>query len=196
LSKSIYKNNGDIRTFGEQLFLMKQGALKSSDLLIVSKRIMLPFKELNNNLPLVISQTNAQKVIKNKHNIPVEAIEDILEFIENSALALESKKHNILIFLDKEIKNPPMERNQSLFLTEGGLMRVNIPPNNKNVKLNMMIIFKLNIVKHLINVNEIRSIYYDSVNDEIQNTLNHNGKVYTNNKTNDWLKNIGILKHF
>jgi hypothetical protein len=176
LSKNLYKPNGTLRTFGEQLYLYKINELKDGDYLIVSKHTKLPFiKFSNNSLPLVITQ-NIIKKIETKHKINGQILEDTATLLESSPLALESKDNYLTVVLDINDK-----------ATE------NITQNSN---INTMVVLRLNNNHPNIIVNDIRSIYANDIQHQIDLNIKHNRNIYTNDKTQKWLddKGIGIPK--
>jgi hypothetical protein len=163
LSKAAFKKDGSLRTFGEQLFLFERGLLAPSDLLIVSDVLHLPFDIEYNNLPITMSQNIARKILV-KHNISPVDLEDLVELVESSPLGLKGKFSHLNVILDKQIDNN-----------------------------NMMSFLEVNSQKISFFVNDIRSIYFDNVLSELNNSLEHGCEAYTNIKTKEWLQCIGVL---
>jgi hypothetical protein len=56
----------------------------------------------------------------------------------------------------------------------------------------MMNFLDFNKQRRNFTVNDIRSIYFDNVISEINNSVVHDDKIYTNEKTKKWLFSVGV----
>jgi hypothetical protein len=165
-AKNIYNKKGKLLSFQNQLNLYREGKLFASDKLIVSKYPIIPFKKIIIQNPIIIVQSVIKKA-REKHNIPWDIIYKLPKIIQKSPLALESKGNTLLIFTTNY-------RNQ-----------------NGEI-LNLMIVILIGKRTHELKVNEIRTIYFDSVEKEIRNTIKNNQKIYTNKHTKKWLSSIEL----
>jgi hypothetical protein len=160
-SKNMFDKNGNLIPFSEQIIFLLKGELGRYETLILNEELCLPFKNLNIPRPLIIKQEIVKKIF-NKHSIKTKTLIHISEKIKVSRLAIESKHNNILIFLDASMDNP---KNPNLMCV------INI--NRKNPQN--------------LEVNDIRSLYFDNVIKELENAKRSKSKIYTNQYTKKWL---------
>jgi hypothetical protein len=117
----------------------------------------------HNNLPITMNQGIAKKVLAEKNHVDPTDLEDLVGLMEDSPLALISKHQHVIVVLDKQ-------REQN----------------------NMMSFLEINKQKISISVNDIRSVYFDNVLAELDNSIEHGDKIHTNVKTKEWLRSFGV----
>ena len=168
ISKWALDKVGNLKPFKQQLAEYEAKQLPSGTQLVVSDNSKgLAYADFSNN-PIVINQTNVEKIINGKHsNIPRNIIENIDTELNNSVFAMDSRTVDnakvVVLDATDAIGNPIIA---SLTL------------DKKNAE---------------ILVNELTSVYEKS---DFQNYINRtiaDGKnIYTNEKTEQWLIRRGL----
>lgn len=163
ISKNAIDEKGNLKAFKQQLQEYKDKKLPTGVELIVAKdNDGLRYAQVSDK-PIVMNQSNINKILINKHsNIDSTILENIDEELQNSVFAMDSRsrKNSKVIVLDKVDNN-------------GNPIIATIYENKKSAN---------------IEVNELTSVYEKN---KFQNLINSTAKegynCYTNKKTNDWL---------
>lgn len=163
ISKNAIDEKGNLKAFKQQLQEYKDKKLPTGVELIVAKdNDGLRYAQVSDK-PIVMNQSNINKILINKHsNIDSTILENIDEELQNSVFAMDSRsrKNSKVIVLDKVDDN-------------GNPIIATIYENKKSAN---------------IEVNELTSVYEKN---KFQNLINSTAKegynCYTNKKTNDWL---------
>lgn len=168
ISKWALDKVGNLKPFKQQLAEYEAKQLPSGTQLVVSDNSKgLAYADFSNN-PIVINQTNVEKIINGKHsNIPRNIIENIDTELNNSVFAMDSRTIDnakvVVLDATDAIGNPIIA---SLTL------------DKKNAE---------------ILVNELTSVYEKSDFQNYINRIAEEGKnVYTNEKTEQWLIRRGL----
>jgi hypothetical protein len=161
LSNSAFDKSGELIPFLKQVTLLLNNEWNEYDRLVMNKGISLPFENFSELKPLIISPKIVKKIF-NKHSLHVDTLVNISQKLETSPLAIESKRNNLLVFLDETSENP---ENPNLMCV--------INMNQKN--------------RQQLEITEVRSLYFDNVIHELRNAVNHENKVYANQYTKKWL---------
>ena len=167
ISKWGLDKNKNVKNFKLQIKDYNKKLLPSGVCLIVlSESKCLKYANINNN-PLIINQGNIRKIYNKHSNISHRVIENLDIELNNSVLAMDSltRKNSRVVVLNK-------------FSSKGNPIIVTISLNKTNAK---------------IKVNEVTSVYdKKEFQNFIDRTINHNKKIYINEKTEQWLLRNGL----
>jgi hypothetical protein len=167
LSTSAFRHDGTLRSFSEQLYLWRKEKLNRGDLIIISAHTTISLIPEIKDLPLVIKQSTVKKIVDVKHKIAAKYFSELDRLIQQSPLAIESRKR------------------KGVFLVVLG----NQNENNKE----LIIIMEINREKSGIFVNEIESIYPKNIQ-KMLNVAHSSGKqIFINGmKGESWLNQKNI----
>ena len=168
ISKWALDKVGNLKPFKQQLAEYEAKQLPSGTQLVVSDNSKgLAYADFSNN-PIVINQTNVEKIINGKHsNIPRNIIENIDTELNNSVFAMDSRTvDNAKIVVLDAID------------TDGNPIIASLTQDKKSGK---------------IVVNELTSVYEKrDFQDYINRTIEDGKNIYTNEKTEQWLPRRGL----
>ncbi|MFV0362580.1 MAG: hypothetical protein ACK5LL_05750 [Suipraeoptans sp.] len=168
INADLVKADGSLKTFQEQLLEYKYGKYPKGVPLVVSetsKVLNLPTGVLD-DLPITINQAIISKIEK-KHGIEVDTIIELNKKICSSVLGVES-----------------------LTLKNGMVLIL----NEKNANDDYIVCALHKNVKSVhVEVNAIRSLYgKEKLFNLIKTAIKETKDIYTTNKTDDWIKSIGV----
>ena len=168
ISKWALDKVGNLKPFKQQLAEYEAKQLPSGTQLVVSDNSKgLAYADFSNN-PIVINQTNVEKIINGKHsNIPRNIIENIDTELNNSVFAMDSRTvDNAKIVVLDAID------------TDGNPIIASLTQDKKSGK---------------IVVNELTSVYEKrDFQNYINRTIEEGKNIYTNEKTEQWLPRRGL----
>ena len=166
INKDLIKEDGSIKSFQEQLLEYKYERFPKRTPLVVSATSKIIGIEALSDIPIIINPATISK-IEEKHGIEVDTIIRLEEHLKNHVLAFESMTVSdalVLVFDQKDNAN-----------------RQVICALHKNVRNAHM---EVNIVKSLYGRENITSM--------ISNTYQRGKSFFSNKKTNDWIKSVGV----
>ena len=168
ISKWALDKVGNLKPFKQQLIEYETKQLPSGTQLVVSDNSKgLAYANFSDN-PIVINQTNVEKIINGKHsNIPRNIIENIDTELNNSVFAMDSRTvDNAKIVVLDAID------------TDGNPIIASLTQDKKSGK---------------IVVNELTSVYEKrDFQNYINRTIEDGKNIYTNEKTEQWLPRRGL----
>ena len=168
ISKWALDKVGNLKPFKQQLVEYETKQLPTGTQLVVSDNSKgLAYANFSDN-PIVINQTNVEKIINGKHsNIPRNIIENIDAELNNSVFAMDSRTvDNAKIVVLDAID------------TDGNPIIASLTQDKKSGK---------------IVVNELTSVYEKrDFQDYINRTIEDGKNIYTNEKTEQWLPRRGL----
>ena len=168
ISKWALDKVGNLKPFKQQLIEYETKQLPSGTQLVVSDNSKgLAYANFSDN-PIVINQTNVEKIINGKHsNIPRNIIENIDTELNNSVFAMDSRTvDNAKIVVLDAVD------------TDGNPIIASLTQDKKSGK---------------IVVNELTSVYEKrDFQNYINRTIEDGKNIYTNEKTEQWLPRRGL----
>ena len=168
ISKWALDKVGNLKPFKQQLIEYETKQLPSGTQLVVSDNSKgLAYANFSDN-PIVINQTNVEKIVNGKHsNIPRNIIENIDTELNNSVFAMDSRTvDNAKIVVLDAID------------TDGNPIIASLTQDKKSGK---------------IVVNELTSVYEKrDFQNYINRTIEDGKNIYTNEKTEQWLPRRGL----
>jgi hypothetical protein len=215
LSPGVFDEDGKLKPFGEQLFLLEHGEFKRDDILIASPDLELPFDIENKRLPLVVTQVVARKII-DKHDISPKDFIKLTDYLKHAPLARDGKFNNFIVILSKtnkpvsltEFTNNPenlanyVNWSDKRDIKQAQKMLRDIRGRSENEFLehpltnallkhsstrDLIAVLSVDENGKCITVNEMRSSYYDDIKRQLTNALSHEQNIYVNEHTREWL---------
>lgn len=169
INKEIVHNDGTIDSFDKQLIQLISGVYDTRFPLVISENTnSLNYIEgFSVNNPLVMNVSTVIK-LREKHDIGYAFVSNCEKYLEESVLAFDSYQHDTskIILLEE--------------VDDDGFPMIAICRENKDMGGNFML-------------NEITSIYEKEKLEQLLNrSYDKNAKFYTNEKTERYIKSIGL----